>query len=319
MFKINPANLPPPPVAVPPSVAPAPVAAPVAPPAVYMPPVAAPTYAPPAPVAPPPAALAPAPASPPLAMQMAANPGMPLGLPSLPPAPVMEAAPWVGFFSRRSERSPQMAAQIPGVQEGDMIHANGDQYRRLPAATEFMFLDATCSWCLFDQNGKVVKRWGAYTPEVAALKNAPQKPKEEVGVIAILFEPDGRVSSATVSFRGARCRAIREHLTAAEKAMTAEWLAQHPVAQAVLPGFRIVSTLSNRMQPSRGGLVYGVSSANPKPVTDVLIMRLSAWWDQEKSKEEFASVQRVFTGRKNEVQGFPAAAPAAGAPVAAAR
>lgn len=216
------------------------------------------------------------------------------GVPKLPDAPTLAPVPWVGWYSRRSSRSPAIAGQLQGISEGDMFTGLGDKYERLSPQTAFLILEASGEWCLFDNQGNVVKSWSEFTEEVKNTQNV----QESVNTVVIALPPDRDPFVATMSFRGARCRGAREHLAQLEMAQTAEFIKQNPVAGALPPPFRMISVFINQMRTSRrSGFSYGITSASVKPITDAQIQRIMDWWQKPESQKSFEAAVAIHKSK----------------------
>jgi hypothetical protein len=175
--------------------------------------------------------------------------------------------PFMGFFSKKSNRAGEIKAAIPSITDGAaFVCYNSDQYELVEAVQ------------VMDGQHRYFSKSDSEGQKIAAgLQEAPKHPDENVLAVVLCYTSERLI--ATVSeFRKTKVRCVRDFVSAAHRTTSDGWAdRQGPIGQQLAglpPRLRVVGEISLTQKTSKAGNLYHLGRCNCKVPTDKQVQML---------------------------------------------
>lgn len=217
--------------------------------------------------------------------------------------------PWLGFYSRRSERSDEITAALGVIDEGTPYVALSDDTYLNASGFLFLILRELAYWARLEQGTWETKDVQFHAPE----QRYGGELKENILSVALLVPSDaapipaehGPCLATVTTWRSTKTPAVKQHLAAIARSETPAWAKQGAngaIAASVPPRYRIASELRVEPTTARSGFTYHKARAIPRTVGAAQLQALGAWSKDEESQLLLTEAVEEFEARKAELE-----------------
>lgn len=216
--------------------------------------------------------------------------------------------PWLGFFSRKSDRADEITAALGVVDEGTPYVAMPDGSYINAAGLLFLTLSELAYWARLEQG-----TWKTYDVQFHAPEKWGSDQKENILSVVLLLPSDaaalppevGPILATVTTWRSTKTPAVKQHLAAVARSETPAWAklgSNGSIAASVPPRYRIASELRVEATTAQSGFTYHKARAIPRTVGVTQLDALGVWSRSQEAQDALAEAVAEFDARKAELE-----------------
>lgn len=204
------------------------------------------------------------------------------------------------FISNKSKLWPQLAVQIPGLQEPDVVLVRPKPDLPLKCSPfRFSLLTAKQYWADADDDGTLLRVSLSKPPFSAGMK--------EMVEAVVLVHLAGEVHAARMTFKTTKCGAVKAAVSALAAASTPEWGKLSPAHEASLaaprPYLRFITNVScQRVTSKSSGYAYWRADGVAVPTTPNDFIPLAKFFSSKANTDGLSEMKESHDRRLAEVE-----------------
>lgn len=208
--------------------------------------------------------------------------------------------PYVGFYSTKASKAPEIATALPGISPGNAyLHDPEKGFIRLPNF-KFHILNRARHWVQRDSENKPVR---AVTQDPGDMYGPL---KENFETLILVYTDDGAVIPAVGTFNTAKSQVGRVATQALDEANTPEWYAKSAdhasTKQIPKPEYRFTVSVNSFVKPAKSsGFATVNARGTVKPATVGEIETLMKSIESESFNAKLTAARSAFENRVGEL------------------